>query len=259
MSGGLTATRSFDYADPRWPGRFKDLCLELRRARDERTLGRARGEVWLLLNSLISQYLRFHATRQGRIAPEDLEDIAAAKSSDLLHKIEIGAWDAAARDRTEVTGFLSKVARNGLVDRLREMGRQVNVVTMDGPEGSLDASSMACTAYTITLADPPDRQVERKEFVVALRNCVGQMEARSRRVWFLRVLCGLPSRGIATHPQVSLTINHVDAILHRARKAMRGCMHGKGYEPRDMPLGTFTELWKACQFDEVIESMGADT
>ncbi len=121
-----------------WPAHFRNLCREVRGPQDARSRDRARGGLWLLLNSLISQYLRFHITRQGRVPVEDLEDIAAEKSLDLLRKNESGTWDAVSRPTEEIKGFLSKVARNGLVDRLRAIGRHIQPAGKDPAEWQVD-------------------------------------------------------------------------------------------------------------------------
>ena len=65
------------------------------------------------------------------------------------------------------------------------------------------------------------------------------------------------TKEIAAHPLVSLKAGHVNVLLHRAREAMRTCMRSKGHEPRDMPVGTFVELWKACRLDEAADTVGA--
>lgn len=241
-------------ADSKWPAQFKELCVELRRPRDSQSRDGARSRVWLLLNSLLSQYLRFHTSRLGRVPQEDLEDIASGKSLEIMRQIELGMWDVTSGTTPpQVTGYLSRVAKNGLVDRLREIGRRVEPTAENQPEWDVDVSGQGGTTPMMGNPDPPDRQVERREFVEALRDCVHKMESRSRLVWFFRVLCGMSSKEIAAHPRLSLKPGHVDVILQRSREMMRNCMHQKGHEPHDMPVGTFVELWKTCQLDAVVE------
>lgn len=108
------------------------------------------------------------------------------------------------------------------------------------------------------LHEQPDNLVERREFTAALRRCAAELDTRSRRIWFLRILCEMSSKKIATHPQVSLGVNHVDVLLYRARRMIRECMSTKGFEPGDMPPGTFIELWMSCGLDEAQGSPGAE-
>jgi RNA polymerase sigma factor (sigma-70 family) len=246
----MAATKS---SDPKWPAQFKELCGELRQPRDSQSRDDARSRIWLLLNSLLSQYLRFHSSRLGRVAQEDLEDIASGKSLEIMRQIELGMWEVTSGTAPQITGYLSRVAKNGLVDRLREIGRRVAPTSEDQPEWDVDAGGQGKATAMMSNPDPPDRQVERREFVEALRECVSKMESRSRLVWFFRVLCGMSSKEIAAHPSLSLKPGHVDVILQRSREMMKSCMHQKGHEPRDMPVGTFVELWKVCQLDAVIE------
>ena len=71
------------------------------------------------------------------------------------------------------------------------------------------------------------------------------------RIWFLRVFYGTSSKDIALHPKISLKVSHVDVLLQRSRQTIRKCMNRRGYEPRDMPPGTFVELWKSFRPETV--------
>jgi RNA polymerase sigma factor (sigma-70 family) len=228
--------------NPKWPSHLKELCEEIRSAASRATRDQARAEAWELLNTAISRYLRIHSTRLGRIPSEDLEDIAAEKSLDLLRRAELGTWDMSGRSASDITGFLSRVARNGLVDALREAGRRVEPPSEDQAEWDVGESGEGTTMGTV---DPPDVALERKEFAEALRRCAEELNPRSRLVWFFRVFLRMSTREIATHPGVKLKTGHVDVLLQRAREAVRRCMEGKGFEPGEIPVGTFTELWQA--------------
>jgi RNA polymerase sigma factor (sigma-70 family) len=246
-------------AKSKWPARLGDLCLELRHPKDPDSLGRARGTVWLLLNSLLSQHLRYHVHRQGQLPHEDLEDLASDKSLELLRKLEKGTWDVTGRSQSEISGYLSMVARNGLVDRLRRAGRWVRPADDRQLEEDLEAASSNPDADLRIVMESPDKLVERREYAMAIRDCIEQLEGRSRIAWFLRVLCGMSSKQIAVHPKVSLNASHVDVLMQRARGMVKDCMRRKGFSPQDMPPGTFVELWKACQLDHPEQESGATT
>lgn len=235
-----------------WLTGFQEYCRVLQRPSGAPSRENAREKAWLLLNSAFSQYLRFHSSRMGSVSREDLEDIAADKSLDLIRRIELLAWEPTERSPSEITGYLSKVARNGLVDRLRELGRWVEVATEDQPEWDPDLTVLEASYDPRIPPDSPSSRLERKEFTDALRGCAEELEPRSRIIWFLRVLCQHSSKEIATHPQVSIRASHVDVILHRARQALQECMRGKGCEPSDMPAGTFVELWESCRLDDAL-------
>ena len=106
------------------------------------------------------------------------------------------------------------------------------------------------SAMAIQAPEPPDRRLQRKEFVEALRGCAERLEGRARLVWLFRVFCNMPSKEIAAHPEVGLKPGNVDVILQRTRQAMRACMLRNGYEARDMPPGTFVEMWRVFRFEE---------
>jgi len=209
----------------------------------------ARAEAWLLISSAIARYLRFHARRLGKFTREDLEDLASQKSLDLLRRIERGKWRMSGRESSDISGFLSKVARNGLLDLLHQAERRYRQPASKLGPASGDSKEMDGGAYieetTASMTDPPDTLVDGREFAAALRGCAEQLNARSLTIWILRVFAEMSSRQIAAHPEVSLKVGHVDVVFQRTRKAIGTCMRGKGYEPQDIPPCAFVELWRA--------------
>jgi len=108
--------------------------MELVSAGDEASRDTAREEAWLLLNSAISMYLRIHASHLGTINQEDQEDVAAEKSLGLIRKIEAGENEMPSRLPGEIASYLSKAARNSLLDQRRERARRVVPAEEDRPE-----------------------------------------------------------------------------------------------------------------------------
>ncbi len=181
-SGCTVQSPKPDSAGPQWLNGFRDLCRTLQGSSDLLSRDASRGRIWLLLNSALSEYLRFHVQRLGSASIEDLEDIAAEKSLDLLCRIELGTWEAADRRSAEITGFLSKVARNGLVDRLRESGRRVALTTDDQQEIDPSAIGLETQGPNMCSPEPPDNLIERREFAGALRGCAESLDSRARVV-----------------------------------------------------------------------------
>jgi RNA polymerase sigma factor (sigma-70 family) len=143
----------------------------------------------------------------------------------------------------EVSSFLSKVARNELLDMLKRESRRVEPTDTDGPEWY--PGSEKSEGVTMSATDSPDALVERREFAEALRRCAEGLDSRSRLIWFFRVFYSMATKDIAVHPRINIKTGHVDVILQRARKAIRECMNLKGFDPTEIPQGTFTELWSA--------------
>jgi RNA polymerase sigma factor (sigma-70 family) len=204
----------------------------------------------MVLNTAIYRLLGYHSSRLGRVPGEELEDIAAEKSLDILRRIETGTWEVTARTPVDVMRFLSKTARYGLLDALRDQGRRVELDDPDEEEwkvGGFEAQP------AVAAIDPPDTSAERSEFSRALVECAGNLDGRSRQAWLLRAFAGLSSSEIARHPAVRRKASHVDVIVQRARRAVRECMRRKGHNPSDVPPGAFVELWSAFEL-EVAES-----
>jgi RNA polymerase sigma factor (sigma-70 family) len=234
---------------PRWPERLRDLARSLREGRAGIHGDRILEETWQILNSSLDLFLRQHARRLGRFSAEDFEDIAAQKSLDLLRKCEEGLWDPEGRTAAEIAGFLSTVARNGLVDLRRRRERLVDPGGEDGDRASWEERVTALDARD-PAAGTPDAGIESAQFARALRDCAQRLQPRSRRIWFFRVFYDMSSKRIAAHPEVELNPGHVDVLLQRCRETLRRCMERAGYTPREIPPGSFVALWEAFRPDE---------
>jgi RNA polymerase sigma factor (sigma-70 family) len=233
----------------RWAARLRDLGRQLHSATDLPSRQDARGEIWGILHLAISRYLRLQARRLGRFTPEDLEDLASQKALELIHRLDGSEWELHVLEVPEIPRILSTVARNALVDRLRQAGRQPFAVKADVK----DIDTPASTGVAARLEASPEKELERKEFAEALRRCVERLDVRSRTIWFFRILCEMPTKEIAAHPEIRLKPGHIDVLLLRARKTIRDCMRGSDYEPLDMPPGTFTVLWNTFRLRTAAE------
>jgi DNA-directed RNA polymerase specialized sigma24 family protein len=218
-------------ASPRWAVRLHELLPDVARAPTDP----GRREAWQIVHFNISRYLRYHAARLGAVAPDDILDIAADKTLDLMSKTDISAGRLLELAPEEIPGYFSTVARNGLVTFLKKARRVVSETDDEEPTGRAGA----------TFAGPaPHARAESDEYARALRGCVEKLEQRSRTLWFFRVFYEMPSKDLAAHPSVGMAASHVDVVLHRVRKTLRNCMRAHGHETRAMPPGTFVALWQ---------------
>lgn len=226
----------------RWPDRLREFSEELRNPPDDAARTAALGRTWKVLHAALSLYLRSHSTRFGPVAREDLEDLAGEKSLELLRRVVSGKTTFAGRSAAEIASFLSKVARNELLDRARRNARWA-----DPPGEDLPEPEQRDPGATMSSSEFPDVRVQRREFVDALRQCITQLDRRSRLSWFCRVFYRMSSKDIAVHPDLGLKASHVDVLLQRARKTIRDCMRRRGFDAHDMPPGTFVEMWGALR------------
>jgi RNA polymerase sigma factor (sigma-70 family) len=234
---GLDPPRKQDDGPP-WA---VELQVRARRLRDAATrdASRERRGFWNLLHSSLLAMLSVQRRRLGWVNDEDLLDIAAEKGADLLARFESGRWTLVEAAPWECRGFLSTVARNGLIDWLRRNRNQV--IRGD------DADTMLADQPDASMAAQTSLAADRSHFVKALMDCLRKVNARDRRIWVLRVVHDLSTRQIAAHPDVLLKRGHVDVILYRCRESLRACLHGRDIEPGDLPAGVFTELWLQLQ------------
>jgi len=234
--------------DPLWPQRLRESLEQLGVASDPETRQRTMGAAWTLLNSVLLRDLRSEMRRLGSVSPEEILDIAADKSLELLRRAEAQQWKVDEKSPAEIAGFLRRVAQNGLIDCLRKSGREVVLgeggVSLDSGAGP---SSDAWGDSSRNIG--PQERLECKEFATSLRDCVQTIQPRSRLIWFLRVFLSLSGNEIAGHPKVGLTRNHADMVLHRAREAIRECMEKRGHDG-DVPRGgSLAILWKIFSSD----------
>jgi len=198
-------------------------------------------EAWLILHSAIARFARVQGGHLGSATREDIEDLASEKALELTRRLESGTWDPSGHGASEIAGFLSVAARNGLVDLLRRKGRFVELTEGVEPDGAHRPP---------WVAPRPEADVESRAFTGDLCDCVGRLKQRDRTVWFFRVLYELPSREIAGHPEIRLKPAHVDVILQRCRSALRECMTRKGHDVTEVPRGSFLRLWEAFRMPE---------
>jgi len=227
-----------------WARRLLELCRQIETGSERSRVGKEVSEAWLILNAALTRYLKGHAGRMPWVTREDIEDLAARKSLDLLRAIELGDWATGGRRPEEVAAYLSTVARNGLLDLSRQARRRVRPRNPDRPEWDVGSVERKGRMSAASRLDPPDVRVERREFAQALVRCTEALKPRARTIWFFRIFYGMPSKQIATHPEIDLKPNHIDVILQRVRTRIRDCMEKQGFSPTEMPPGTFVELWK---------------
>lgn len=238
-----TRTDSLKATDPaEWPEVLRHDCAVLRSPCARPEFDRARERIWLVLHGVIKIRLRQVAAQYSGIRPEDIEDLAATKALELLMRAERGEWEITGRSPEEIQGYLRTAARNAIVDQLRLQGR---VVTREDLDREVPRDHGAVPAF----AEAPEAAVERREFARSLRECAEKLQPRSRRAWFFRVFYDFSAREIAEHPEIRLKPSHVDVILQRTRRAISDCMLGRGFAPRDLRPGAFTELWESFAAD----------
>jgi DNA-directed RNA polymerase specialized sigma24 family protein len=120
-------------------------------------------------------------------------------------------------------------------------------------ERQLETSEFRRTGVT-----PTDALPEQRDFIQALGRCTQQLRMRDRRVWFMRVFYDLSTKEISSHPEIGLSPNHVDVVLHRSRQLIRDCMQGKGHRVCELPAGSFLAVWKSFRGPRASERVGTN-
>lgn len=230
--------------DPgRWPLELARLQAALENARgpERETL---RGTLWRLLFEGLMRHLRFHVRGARAVERADLEDISSEKALELLARAESGAWNLTGRTASEISGYVSSAARFGWIDLQARRKRESPL-----PETHSEQELLASLEAPRT-SEAEDGSMTR-DLVAALRDCVEQLPARGRRVWFFRTFYAMSGREIAAHPLVRLNAPHVDVLVQRTRVALRQCLDQKGQRLDGSPLRAFVELW------DLLESLAA--
>ncbi len=226
--------------EARWPLELTRLQSEMERAQTGADREALRGAFWRLLYEALLQKLRFHARAAQSFEPADLEDISSEKALELLARAETGAWSLAGRSASDISGYLSNVARNGWIDhqqRATRLGGSGRKTEREAESEVADELGVASSAH------PLDRPLAL-ELLNALRACVEALSPRGRRAWFFRAYYGMSGREIAAHPAVRLNAPHVDVLVQRTRQALRDCLRAKGHDLNELTGGAFVELWE---------------
>jgi len=227
--------------EPRWASLLSETCARLAERPEPAERNRLRGEAWAVLRTALESYARLHAGRLGGPGADSIQDVAADKALELLLRCESGAWDTRGWNGLRLAAFVSRVARNGVIDHLRALGPR-RLTDLPG-----DESWVARPALRATAADNPTTPVEATEYADHLLKGLEALTPRARTVWFLRVCFDWPSRRIARYPGVQIKASHVDVELQRSRERIRTWMETRGFDVREMPPGTFAALWNECQ------------
>jgi DNA-directed RNA polymerase specialized sigma24 family protein len=227
-----------------WPVHFVAYNRTLRSHDDPAQAEHARGQLWLILNSVIFRSANYHASRYGGVPREELEDLAAQKALDLLTRLQSGDLDLSDREPQQLMAYLSSVAEHGLMDLFRQRGRSAQPIDKSSPEGP------GVTVANPAAASNPEHRVASKTYAKALRNCAGKLENRARTIWIFRALYEMTSKEISSHPEVRVKPSYIDVILQRTRDVLRECMRRHGHDTHQIPPGVAVELWRAFRLDE---------
>ena len=101
----------FTPGHPRWAARLHELCPQIARPAGVRL----RSEAWQIVYFNLGRYLRYHAARLGKVSADDIADISAQKTLELMAKADIASGRLSELAPEQIPGFLSTVARNGLI------------------------------------------------------------------------------------------------------------------------------------------------
>jgi DNA-directed RNA polymerase specialized sigma24 family protein len=179
------------------------LCRALGSSHDQSDAESLRREIWQILRFVLARYLRYHASRLGQVSPDDIEDIVSQKALELAGNIDMSIGRLRDLDAAEIPGFLSTVARNGLVDTLKANRRWAQ-----SPDDG-DTEPDRWSERPRPPAESPDVRVEGNEFASALRKCAEALAPRARLVWFFRVFYDMPPaeeprRGTRLHGEAGI-------------------------------------------------------
>ncbi|HEU4364270.1 MAG TPA: sigma-70 family RNA polymerase sigma factor [Candidatus Krumholzibacteria bacterium] len=216
-----------------------ELCESWLGAKTSRERNRILSELWLLVNTALTRYLRLHSRTYGFISSEDARDIASEKAMVFLRSLEGDGPDATEVQPARICAYLSTLARNGLVDTLRRQQRHRTLEQGIATEARVRSSA----------SESAEIIVQHTQFVDALSACLRSMTPRARAAWFLRVFLDMPSKRIATHPDVQMTPTGVDMLLSRTRRTLREGMKARGFDAEDTPPGVFVVLWDLFKHD----------
>lgn len=227
-----------------WLERFLSLSRSLGEESPGGPLAEGRlGEMWQLLFLGLQTSVRRQARRFPRVTEQDIRDIAAEKTLEMFRGYDCPGWGLAEMTAPQLSSFLRAIARNGVIDFLRRRSREVS------PHKAFPGLEEESPGPILFRSTPPagPEVTLGGEFSEALRFCLSRLSHRFRTILFLRVFCELPTKLTARHPGVRIPQGSVDVYLGRARHQLRACLATKGFQPADLPEGSFLVVWEMLQ------------
>ncbi len=217
-----------------WPERLQVLTAAWHLPQDEAARERLRAELWVLVVGVLDLKIRCQAGLRAGRDPTWAYDLAVQCALGIVTRLAGGEWDPRSYAPGQLQNYFSLVARNAVIDSVRSR------------EGKRPAREFAVEDTGILEFGVPadDGGAERAAVAAALAECAGRLTPRSRRIWFLRVMCEVASRRVGAHPQVAMSPAAVDMALTRANRKLRECLRRKGYAGADFGPGAFVACWE---------------
>jgi len=134
---------------------------------------------------------------------------------DLLQEVYVRVYEAAAREMPRaVKPFLFTIARNLMIDRLRQM----NVV-------SIEAVADFEKLNVIDTMPSPECQASVREELRLLQKALDDLPPRCRQIVILRKIDGLPQREVAQ--RLGVTEEVVESQVAKAMRLLAQSMHSQ--------------------------------
>lgn len=222
-------------ADQQWPERLLELAERLAATSEPDRRRERAAELAAAIRVVLYWYVQYHGAKRARFEIEDARDIAATKAVELFEKLQQGRWSPAGWSAPRLRGFLSSVARNGVIDQVRAEQR---AIAPSPPEPTEQCGSAQDRLRAILFCD-------------ALSACLSGLRPRARTTWFLKVFYGMTSREAGRHPALGSSSAAVDMAWMRSRTAIRRCMKRKGFDASQLPSGTFARIWRRFDVDRL--------
>jgi RNA polymerase sigma-70 factor (ECF subfamily) len=173
--------------------------------------------------------LRLRLLRQARFAVGD-EGLAEDLVQDTL--IAVVQQADSHRGDSSLTTWATAILKNKVADWYRSPARRRFEPLAEahsegtGDHGLFDGQGQYLEA--VPAWQQPENQVERRQMVTVLENCVNCLPARSGRVFMMREWLGFETAEVCE--QLGLTAENCRTMLHRARTALRMCMQRRWIE-----------------------------
>ena len=165
-----------------------------------------------------------------RYAQSRVNDSAMAE--DLVQDTFLSALHSYANfdgKSSERTWFVS-ILKHKIIDHYRKQGRQAKY--FESPDVSKDFQENGFWKMDQAPGDwgeHPEEQLQQKEFILILRECLNALPKKIAAVFTLREMEGLDSTSICK--ELDITSSNLWVMLHRARHQLRKCLDINWFGP----------------------------
>ena len=185
------------------------------------------------IRKLRDKMLRFASLqlRDEHLAEDAVQEAMAAALAGASQHTGAASWST----------WVFAILKNKIVDIIRHRSQSINVSSLSTDELSMDERFDALFEANQHWSEPtrpvswgnPEQALRNQQFMVVLEACLRHLPDNTARVFMMREMLELDTQEVCA--ELSITVNHCNVILHRARNGLRACLEKHWFQAGVQP------------------------